>query len=743
METGVIGKLAGGALTIKDGDTVLYTTACAQRAAPGEEGKPSDFTPLRVDYFERSSAAGRTNQGFFKRDGRPSDREILISRAIDRSIRPLLLGWAQETQTLSWVLSYDKQHLPSTLAVTSASAALALSEVPMRKPVACVRVAIVNDQIVINPTRVQVEAAALELVVSATKDAVVMVEGEANFLSEDIVVNAIEEAHKHIIPICDAIEAFAAHIGKEKKSLYNLPESAMDAVADVGTQLIDEALHISEKQVRGAAFDKAKTTILESLLSSQAAVAAEQDADTTNNSAVEKEEEENISSSSYDEEDLKIAIKRLTIKRLRHMVENEGKRIDGRGIFQVRDIGIETPVLPCTHGSALFTRGTTQALATITLGDSSMQLIDPTLHGDISQRFYLQYNFPPCSVGEVGRVGAPGRREVGHGDLAERALDPSMPEHSQFPYTVRAESLVTQSDGSSSMATVCACSLAMMDAGIPVKSPVAGVAMGLLVDPTTVASGESLILSDILGFEDALGMMDFKVAGNATGITSLQLDIKNFGLSIEAIRKTLLQARSARTHILDKMTEALPTTRESLAASAPKIVSLMIPPNAIGKLIGPGGKQIKSIIETYKLESCDVSDDGSVKIMAVDMNAAKEAKKKIESLVSEDDKGPYTKEAYSGPMPKVGEVLKGVKIQWIEAYGVFVEVKPGLRALCHISELDSKRVEKINDMFKVGDQIDVKVIDINEKNQLKLSRREATSKPKRGRPPAHRTAPKQ
>eukprot|EP00468_Gymnochlora_sp_CCMP2014_P010655 CAMPEP_0167744856 /NCGR_PEP_ID=MMETSP0110_2-20121227/2824_1 /TAXON_ID=629695 /ORGANISM="Gymnochlora sp., Strain CCMP2014" /LENGTH=781 /DNA_ID=CAMNT_0007629425 /DNA_START=211 /DNA_END=2556 /DNA_ORIENTATION=- len=738
METGTIGKLAGGTILIRDGGTVLYTTACAERVSEEDLGKPTDFTPLRVDYFERSSAAGRTNQGFFKRDGRPSDREVLISRVIDRSIRPLLMGWARETQTLSWVLSYDKIHLPSTLAVLSASASMAISEIPMRQIVGCVRVAKVGDEIIINPTRDQVENGTMELVVSGTKEGIVMIEGEADFVENEILIEAIAKAQENIAVMCDAVEAFAAEIGKEKQPVYDLPSLAMDAVTEAGTELVDKALRISNKQERGKAFDQAKQAVMEQLFPS----------------------DEVPTDQEWDQADASIALKRLTIRRLRHMVENYGTRIDGREVTQVRDISIETPVLPCTHGSALFTRGTTQALATITLGDSSMQLIDPTLHGDISKSFYLQYNFPPCSIGDVGRVGSPGRREVGHGDLAQRALRPAIPPEGEFPYTIRAESLVTQSDGSSSMATVCACCLGMMDAGIPISSPVAGVAMGLLVDPTTVADEDSLILTDILGFEDALGMMDFKVAGNASGVTSLQLDIKNRGLSLGAVAKTLNMASTARTKILGEMQSVLAAPRQELAASAPKILPLKIPPAAIGKLIGPGGKTIRALIEEFGLESCDVDEDGSVKVMAIDVKQAEKARKKIEKMVSDDDKGPFVKEPYSGPMPEVGDVLEGVKILWVESYGVFVEAKPGLKALCHISELDVKRVEKISDHFKVGDTIDVKVIDINEKNQLKLSRRvllkaannpekdgDPVSSPTAGtkpkpRPKRHRTKPK-
>lgn len=672
FETGKIARQAGGAVLVRLGETIVFTTACAS-----EEALPDvDFLPLRVDYQEKFSSAGKTVGGFFKREGRPTEKETLVSRLIDRPLRPMFEeGYYHDVQILSYVWSYDGSNSPEPLAICGASAALVLSDIPLVKPIGAVRVGLIDNRFVINPTFAEQEKSLLDLVIAGTEDGVLMIEGSCQFLTEAQALEAIETGHRAIKTICHALSEWQTAIGKEKKreTLKRLSPDILTAVSERCTHELHQALRIPNKKER----EKAQAAVKERLLAHFS------------------------ESTLYSQSDLLAAYKEISSRCLRKMILEENMRPDGRDSKAIRPIDIEQSILPRVHGSSLFTRGETQSVAVCTLGGETMAQRYETLHGEGSARFYLQYFFPPFSVGEVGRVGAPGRREVGHGKLAERALLPILPSKADFPYIVRVESNITESNGSSSMATVCGCCLAMMDAGVPILEPVAGIAMGLILE-----EDKFVILSDILGAEDALGDMDFKVAGTAKGITSFQMDIKVEGITPAIMKEALAQAREGRLHILDKMLAACPKPRAGLSHHAPRIETLRVKSSKIATIIGPGGKQIRAIIEETGVE-IDIDDSGLINISSANKEGIERAKAIIAGLTAEVEIG----QTYSG------------KVVSIKPFGLFVEILPGKEGLCHISEFSHERIEDLNTVTKPGDIVPVKVLDINERGQLKLSRK--------------------
>lgn len=680
FETGQIARQANGAVLLKCGETYLFSTACALF----ETSESADFLPLRVDFQEKFASAGKTLGGFIKREGRPNSREILVSRLIDRPIRPMFEdGYYCDTQLLSYVMSYDGVNSPEPLAICSVSAALAISDIPLIKPIGAVRVGYIDGKFIINPTVQQQKTSKLDLMIAGTEDAVLMIEGYCDFLTEAQVLEAIETGHEAIKTICHGLTEWQKEIGKEKnRSAYRvIPKEASEAVKKIVAPHMESALRIANKLEREDAVAAIKEKVKNEL-------------------TPEGEEPK------FNPVDVGIAFKNTQARYMRDMILNEKKRSDGRSTTEVRQIHVEQHLLPRTHGSSLFTRGETQTIAICTLGGESMGQRFEDLHGEGTDRFYLQYFFPPFSVGEVGRMGPPGRREVGHGKLAERALAAILPSKEQFPYVIRLESNIMESNGSSSMASVCGGCLALMDAGVPIKRPVAGIAMGLILEDHGFA-----ILSDILGIEDALGDMDFKITGDHTGITAFQMDIKVEGITIEIMRTALEQAKHGRIHILDKMLEACPKSREQMSEHAPRIVTLQIKPSKIGTVVGPGGKQIRAIIEETGVD-INIDDDGTVSISSPNAQSVKRAKEIVESLTAEVE---------------IGRIYTG-KVASVVAFGVFVEILPGKEGLCHISEFDMNKIDKMESVAKEGDLITVKVLDINERGQLRLSRKATLAK---------------
>jgi polyribonucleotide nucleotidyltransferase len=673
FETGKIARQANCAVTVQCGETILLTTVCA---AP-KPAENIDFLPLRVDYQEKFSSSGKTLGGFIKREGRPTEKEILTGRLIDRPLRPLFEeGYYNEVQLLSYVFSYDGIHSPDPLAICGASAALVLSDIPFLKPVAGVRVGLIDHAFVINPTVEEMKRSRLDLMMAGSEDAILMIEGYADFLTEEKILEAIEEGHAAIKIICQALLDWQKIAGKSKnrECIKPIPEALVQEISQTYRAKLEPIFRIKDKLEREGKISE----ISEAL-----------------NLTYFEEGKEPI----YSKADVVFAFKKVQADIMRSMILKENRRIDGRTCEEIRPIFIEQSILPRTHGSSLFTRGETQSLAVATLGGETMGMRYEDLDGgDNVRRFYLQYSFPPFSVGEVGRMGGVGRREIGHGKLAERALAMSMPSQDQFPYVVRVESNITESNGSSSMASVCGGCLALMDAGVPLKHPIAGIAMGLILEGNDYA-----ILSDILGAEDALGDMDFKVAGNAEGITAFQLDIKIEGITAQIMKVALGQAKQGRTHILHKMLEACPKTSAELSKYAPRIETMQIKPSKIGIVIGPSGKQIRSIIETTGVQ-IDINDSGIVSISSNNPEAMQKAKEIIYNLTAEVE---------------VGKVYKG-KIVSIVAFGAFVEIF-GKEGLCHISELAHHRVQNVTDVVKEGDMIEVKVLDVNDRGQIKLS----------------------
>jgi polyribonucleotide nucleotidyltransferase len=674
FETGKLAKQAHGAIVIRYGDSVVLVTAC--HAANPREG--IDFLPLTVDYREYTYASGRIPGGFFKREGKPAEKEVLTSRCIDRPTRPLFPeGWRYETQIIALVLSADQENDTDVLAITGASAALALSDIPFQKTVAGVRVGLVDGKYIVNPTFKQRKESKLDLVVAGTKDGLVMVEAGAKEVTEEQVVEALETAHGAIKQIVAVIDDLAKEAGKPKMKVAK-KEIGHEFYREVEEKVyvpLTEAMRIRGKLENYETVDQALKDLVASIPDGE----------------VERKLE------------AKAIFKELKEKVLREEVLTHGVRLDGRKFDEVRPIWIETGVLPRTHGSAVFTRGETQALVTCTLGTADDAQKVESFEGETWKSFMLHYNFPPFSVGEVGFMRGPGRREVGHGALAERSLTPMMPSEEQFPYTVRIVSDILESNGSSSMASVCGGSLAMMDAGVPLKSAVAGIAMGLVMDEKT---GKYAVLSDIAGAEDHYGDMDFKVAGTSDGITALQMDIKVGGITTAIMRTSLDQARRGRLHILEKMRQTIAQSRESISLFAPRIVTIRIPVDKIRDVIGPGGKMIRSIIERTGVK-IDVEDDGRVNVASADGESAQKAISIIQELTAT----PELNKSYLG------------KIQRITDFGAFVEIMPGTDGLLHVSEIANHRVKDVRDELKEGEQILVKVINIDPTGKIRLSRK--------------------
>lgn len=681
FETGKIARQAGGAVVVRSGDTMVLATACSAKAS-----EEVDFLPLRVDYFEKFSSAGKTLGGFIKREGKPSEKEILCCRLIDRPLRPMFPeGYYNEVQVLSYIISFDYEHATEPLAICAASAALVISDIPLLKPVGAVRVGLIDDQFVINPTLQEQEKSKLDLILAGTDDAILMIEGYCDFLSEEQLLEAVEEGHAAIKQITACLNDFQKLAGKEKdlSTLQPMPKELVQEIEESAYAALVDAFELPEKAIREDAEADIKASVLAKLCP------PDQEA-------------------KYKKRDVLLALKNLSSKILREKILNTNLRSDGRKSEDIRPIHIDMSPLPRAHGSVVFTRGETQALAVCTLGGKNAGQRFENLAKEGTKTFYLQYAFPPFSVGEVGRIGPPGRREVGHGTLAERALEATIPAQDHFPYTIRLESTITESNGSSSMASVCGGCLAMMAGGVPIKRPIAGIAMGLILEENRFA-----ILSDILGVEDALGDMDFKVAGDGQGISAFQLDIKVEGISTEIMKAALAQAKEGRLHILHKMLEACPKSSEQLSSYAPRIETLRVKPSKIATLIGPGGKQIRAIIDETGVE-IDIDDNGTVNIASTNSEAMEKAKKIITELTSDVE---------------IGKTYKG-RIVSIVAFGIFVAIfsKEGL---CHISELSHSKIDNISDHFKEGDYIDVKVLDINDRGQIKLSHKALLPVPRR------------
>ena len=671
IETGKIGRQADASVIVRYGDTMVHCAVCAAKEAPVTY---EDFIPLTVNYIEKTYSVGRFPGGFFKREGKPSETEILISRLIDRPIRPLFAkGFHNETQVTCTLLSYDGVHSADIVAMISASAALTLSGLPFLGPIAAAKIGYIDGQYVLNPTKEQLKDSALELVVAGTKSGVLMVESEAKELPEDVMLGAVDFGHKSFQGVIDMIISLAEEAAKDAWEVPELPPEYATVreklVADIVPEL-KEAYKIHEKLKRYAQVDALRTK------------------------AKEMFAEDEVSSQLVEP-----IFHELEAETVRQEVLKTGMRIDGRDTKTVRPIETEVGLLPKAHGSALFTRGETQALAVATLGTGEDEQIIDSLDGEYKQTFLLHYNFPPFSVGECGRVGSPGRREIGHGKLAWRALHPMLPSAEEFPYTIRVVSEIMESNGSSSMATVCGSCLALMDAGVPMKKPVAGIAMGLIKE------GEQFtVLTDIMGDEDHLGDMDFKVAGTKDGVTALQMDIKITSITKEIMAIALKQAKEGRMHILGKMAEALTGPRESVSANAPRITTIQVPKDKIREVIGTGGKVIREITETTGCK-VDIDDSGVCRIASTDAEAGEKALNWIKGIVSE---------------PEIGTIYTG-KVVKIMDFGAFVNFFGSRDGLVHISDMKPERVEKVTDVVQEGDIVKVKYIGMDRRGKVKLS----------------------
>ncbi|HJL16340.1 MAG TPA: polyribonucleotide nucleotidyltransferase, partial [Sandaracinaceae bacterium LLY-WYZ-13_1] len=678
LETGRIAKQAAGSVLVTSGESVVLVTVCGTR-----EPRPGiHFLPLMVDYVEKTYAAGKIPGGFFKREGRLRSHEVLTSRLIDRPCRPLFPdGYRNEIQIVATVLSHDQDNPTDVLALLGASAAVHLSPIPWAGPIGGLRVGRIDGRWVANPTYTELDESDCDLIIAASEDAIVMVEGESDEMTEEDLVEALWFGKDAIQPGIGLIEQMREAAGAEKWH-HEEPEKPADVakrVAEVATDKVKEACNLAEKHARYGRFDEIKKETVAAL-------------------AEEFPEREG---------DIKDAFGQLKYDTMRGQVLDEKRRVDGRDFSTVRPINIEVGLLPRVHGSALFTRGETQSIVTTTLGTSSDEQKLDLLTGFEWKGFLLHYNFPPYSVGEVKFLRGPGRREIGHGNLAERALMRMVPDKEEFPYTIRIVSEITESNGSSSMATVCGGALAMMDAGVPLKAPVAGVAMGLISDGERHA-----VLTDILGDEDHLGDMDFKVCGSKDGITAIQMDIKISGLSKEIMTQALEQAKEARLHILDKMRQAIPAPREDLSKYAPRITSVKVKPDQIRLVIGPGGKMIRAIQEQTGAQ-IDIDDDGTVHVASPDSSSVEKALDIIRGLTEE---------------PEIGKAYKGV-VKRVEPYGAFLEIMPGTDGLCHISDFAWEHVEKTEDIMNLGDEIEVQVTDIDDQGRVRLSRKVLLEKP--------------
>ncbi|MDI3562805.1 polyribonucleotide nucleotidyltransferase [Bradyrhizobium sp. Arg816] len=672
LETGKIARQADGAVVATYGETVVLATVVAAKAP--REGV--DFLPLTVDYQEKTYAAGRIPGGYFKREGRPTEKETLVSRLIDRPIRPLFVdGWRNETQVIVTVLSHDMENDPDIVALVASSAALTLSGAPFKGPIGAARVGFANDEFILNPTLDEMVDTQLDLVVAGTADAVLMVESEAKELNEDIMLGAVMFGHRHFQPVINAIIELAEKAAKEPREVTVIDNSALEKeMLGLVEQELRAAYAIPVKQDRYAAVGKVKEKVIAHYFP-------------------EGQEPK------YDKLRVSGVFKELEAKIVRWNILDTGKRIDGRDSKTVRNIVAEVGVLPRAHGSALFTRGETQALVVTTLGTGEDEQYIDALSGTYKETFLLHYNFPPYSVGETGRLGGTKRREIGHGKLAWRAIHPVLPPHHEFPYTTRVVSEVTESNGSSSMASVCGASLALMDAGVPLKRPTAGIAMGLILEDKRFA-----VLSDILGDEDHLGDMDFKVAGTEAGITSLQMDIKIEGITEEIMKVALGQAKDGRIHILGEMAKALTNARAELGEYAPRIETFKIATDKIREVIGTGGKVIREIVEKTGAK-VNIEDDGTVKVASSDGEAMKAAIKWIKSIASD---------------PEVGQIYDGTVVKVME-FGAFVNFFGSKDGLVHISQLASARVQKTSDVVKEGDKVKVKLLGFDDRGKTRLS----------------------
>ncbi|MDH3634376.1 MAG: polyribonucleotide nucleotidyltransferase [Gammaproteobacteria bacterium] len=672
LETGEIARQASGAVIVSMADTVVMVTVVATKSADPGRG----FFPLTVDYQEKTYAAGRIPGGFFKREGRPSEKETLTCRLIDRPIRPLFpKGFMNEVQVVANVISMNVEVDPDILALLGTSAALAVSGIPFSGPIGAARVGYIGGEYVLNPTNSQVAESDLDLVVAGTKNAVLMVESEANCLSESVMLDSVVYGHEQMQTAIRAIEELAAEVGVEtwEWQAPETDETLAEKVSAQGESAIAQAYTIADKMERQNKLGEIRTEIVAALVS---------------------EAEDSPS-----EEGVRGAISKLEKKIVRGLIIAGEKRIDGRDTRTVRPIRIRTGVLPRTHGSALFTRGETQALVVTTLGTGrDAQLID-AIEGTRKENFMMHYNFPPSSVGEVGRVGSPKRREIGHGRLAKRGVQAVMPHLDDFPYVIRVVSEITESNGSSSMASVCGASLALMDAGVPLKAPVAGIAMGLIKEGDDFA-----VLSDILGDEDHLGDMDFKVAGTNDGVTALQMDIKIDGITTEIMQQALDQAREGRLHILAEMAKELSESRAEMSEYAPRLITFRINPEKIRDVIGKGGATIRSITEETGA-TIEVDDDGMVKIASVEKAAGDEARRRVEQVTADVE---------------VGVIYEG-KVAKIMDFGAFVNILPGKDGLVHISQISDERVESVSDKLSEGDMVKVKVLEVDRQGRIRLS----------------------
>ena len=673
LETGKLARQADGAVFASYGETTVLATVVA--AKKPKEGV--DFMPLTCNYQEKFFAAGRIPGGYFKREGRPTERETLVSRLMDRPIRPLFAdGWRCDTQVIATCMSHDQESDPDILAMVATSAALTLSGVPFMGPVGAARVGFINNEYVLNPQIDEMTESNLDLVVAGTEEAVLMVESEAKELPEEVMLGAVMFGHRHFQPVIEAIIRLAEKAAKEPREL---------AVVD-NTELEKEMLGLVEPQLRSAYAIPDKMARHAAVDAARASVMAHFFKDGQDNPP-------------YDTERVAAAFKELEGKIVRWNILDTGRRIDGRDLKIVRPIVAEVGVLPRAHGSALFTRGETQAFVVATLGTGEDEQIVDALTGTYKENFMLHYNFPPFSVGETGRLGSPGRREIGHGKLAWRAVHPMLPLKHEFPYTIRVVSEITESNGSSSMATVCGASLALMDAGVPIRAPTAGIAMGLILEDKRYA-----VLSDILGDEDHLGDMDFKVAGTEKGVTSLQMDIKIAGITEEIMRVALTQAKEGRLHILAEMAKAITSARAELGEHAPRIEVLTIPTDKIREVIGSGGKVIREIVEKTRAK-VDISDDGTIKVASSSGESIKAAINWIKSIASD---------------PEVGMVYDGTVVKVMD-FGAFVNFFGSRDGLVHISQLAPRRVQKTTDVVKEGDKVKVKLLGFDERGKVRLS----------------------
>ncbi|WP_041354993.1 polyribonucleotide nucleotidyltransferase [Nitrosococcus halophilus] len=672
LETGCIARQATGAVVVHYGETAVLVTAVGVKEAI--EGR--DFFPLTVNYQERTYAAGKIPGGFFKREGRPTEKETLTSRLIDRPLRPLFpKGFTNEVQVIATVISSDGENDPDIPSLIGASAALALSGIPFTTPIAAARVGYIDGRYVLNPTLSQMEKSALDLVVAGTEKAVLMVESEARELPEEIMLGSVIFGHQEMQAVIQAIRELAEEAGKAPWD-WSTPvedEDLMSAVWDCGEARLQEAYQVRSKQDRQASLAEARSFIVERLV-------PEEDPQWSKEQVLE-------------------AVSALEKRLVREQILAGGERIDGRDTKSVRPINIMTGLLPRAHGSALFTRGETQSLVATTLGtERDAQVID-AIEGERRERFMLHYNFPPYCVGETGFVGAPKRREIGHGRLAKRSLNAVVPDEESFPYVIRVVSEITESNGSSSMATVCGTSLSLMDAGVPITEPVAGIAMGLIKERDQFA-----VLSDILGDEDHLGDMDFKVAGTGKGVTALQMDIKIDGITEEIMRTALSQAREGRLHILQKMNEVISAPRQEMSEYAPRMIVFKINPEKIRDVIGKGGATIRALTEETGT-TIDITDDGTVKIFSSDKADGQEARRRVEEIVSDVE---------------VGKIYEG-RVSRLMDFGAFVTILPGKDGLLHISQISDERVKNVSDKLSEGDIIRVKVLEVDKQGRVRLS----------------------